>query len=114
MKNHIPLESIREMQDMSNKAADLMEMADALQRKVDSYTVENTSYNLLDHKTDCKILVYLNDKIQDMQLRENLIRIINQSKCNQVDDADPSGRLETQSPDSDHAEEGGTESYVVV
>ena len=114
MKNHIPLESIREMQNMFDKAVDLIEMADALQRKVDTYTVENTSYDLLDHKTDCKILVYLHDRVQDVELRENLIRIINQSKCSQVNDADPSGRLETQSPDSDLAEEGGTESYVVV
>lgn len=44
---------------------ELIEMRDTLQARVDTYTVENTAYNLLDHRTDVEILRYLNNRIQD-------------------------------------------------
>lgn len=46
---------------------DLMEMRDALHIKIDTYDVHNLSYDLEDHRRDCKILIYLEDRIKDKQ-----------------------------------------------
>ena len=43
----------------------LLELRDALQDKVDTYSVENTNYDHLDHRRDCLILSYLNKKVND-------------------------------------------------
>lgn len=43
----------------------LLELRDALQKKVDTYTVDNLDYDHLDHRRDCLILSYLNKKVND-------------------------------------------------
>ena len=88
MINLIPIKDIQEMQLMLNKYEELNDMAYALQKKVDTYTVENTNYDLLDHKMDCKILAYLYKRMDKLDLFTNFKRIIDQSKSNQVSDAE--------------------------
>lgn len=44
---------------------DLMEMRDALMIKIDTYDAKDSSYSLIDHRRDCKILTYLENRIND-------------------------------------------------
>jgi hypothetical protein len=48
-----------------NDVLHLIEMRDALQARIDTYTVENLSYDLHDHRIDCEVLTYLNKRIND-------------------------------------------------
>ena len=82
------MKDIQELQQMLDKYEELNDMAYALQKKVDTYTVENTNYDLLEHKLDCKILAYLNKRMDKLEIYENFKRIIDQSKSNQVSDAE--------------------------
>lgn len=43
----------------------LLELRDALQEKIDTYEVDNTSYDYKDYRRDSLILSYLNKKIND-------------------------------------------------
>jgi len=43
----------------------LLELRDELQKKVDTYTVDNLNYDHLDHRRDCLILSYLNKKVHE-------------------------------------------------
>ena len=88
MINRIPMKDIQELQQMLDKYEELNDMAYALQKKVDTYTVENTNYDLLEHKLDCKILAYLNKRLDQLEIYENFKRIVDQSKSNQVSDAE--------------------------
>lgn len=45
----------------------LFELRDALQKKVDTYTVDNLNYDHLDHRRDCLILSYLNKKLNEIK-----------------------------------------------
>jgi hypothetical protein len=71
-----------------NEQMQLVEMRDALELRISTYDVTNLSYSLLDHRADCKIFVYLKDKIQNRNFDQKLIRIMNQSRSSQVDDAE--------------------------
>jgi hypothetical protein len=46
---------------------EVMVLRDSLQAKVDTYTVDNLSYDIEDHRRDCKILHYLNNKIKNFK-----------------------------------------------